>query len=148
MKVMRIFGACRTIGNAFLECLLPHHCLVCQKGAAAIDRVCPSCLTLLEPQPVLFCPGCRYEGISDRGLCQSPGHGQVSALAALPAGQAVLTLIHRFKYSRERELALFLAQLVLRSGIVDERLAGYDLMCPVPLHRVRERERGFNQSTE
>jgi ComF family protein len=56
-------------------------------------------------------------------------------------------MIHRLKYGREMWLGRVLAGM-LAGGLADRRLSGWhvDLLVPVPLHRRRERERGFNQS--
>jgi ComF family protein len=67
-------------------------------------------------------PACRYEG-------------------------AVREMIHRFKYGRDITLARSLGILLTRV-LKDPRIAGrsFDAVIPVPLHPLRERERGFNQA--
>jgi ComF family protein len=55
-------------------------------------------------------------------------------------------LIHRFKYGKSLPLGRRLAE---RLGQVVSETAGFGdchLVIPVPLHRARHRERGFNQS--
>ena len=55
-------------------------------------------------------------------------------------------IIHQFKYCSHRSLALPLARLLYelwRHGFRDRVL---DMMIPVPLHKSRQRERGFNQA--
>ncbi len=52
--------------------------------------------------------------------------------------------IHSFKYRRRRSLAGPLGALLVEA--VPERLHDCDAVIPVPLHTVRLRERGFNQS--
>jgi ComF family protein len=52
-------------------------------------------------------------------------------------------LIHLFKYSGIRPLAVPLAGLLLRSLPLDQR---FDAIVPVPLHWRRRWDRGFNQS--
>jgi ComF family protein len=56
-------------------------------------------------------------------------------------------LIHRFKYDGETWLAGLLGD-ILRQGLRDARLMGryFDAVVPVPLHRLRRREREFNQA--
>ncbi len=56
---------------------------------------------------------------------------------------AARELIHLFKYERVRPLGGWFARRM--SGLGDLRA---DVVIPVPLARVRERERGFNQSLE
>ncbi|HEY5742234.1 MAG TPA: ComF family protein [Terrimicrobiaceae bacterium] len=56
-------------------------------------------------------------------------------------------LIHRFKYGGETWLAGVLGEL-LGKGLHDARLKHetFDAIVPVPLHRLRKREREFNQA--
>jgi ComF family protein len=55
-------------------------------------------------------------------------------------------IIHAFKYDPRPSLARALATRLRRAG--EEVLAGADAVVPVPLHRARERTRGFNQARE
>lgn len=59
----------------------------------------------------------------------------------------VRDLIHRFKYGGDQSLAPLLANLTLPC-LEDSRFSGrsFDAIVPVPLHPLRERERGFNQA--
>jgi ComF family protein len=97
---------------------------------------------------MVFCPLCRFKEETGREQSGCREHGYAEARAAVRAEKVVLALVHRLKYSGERELAPLLAEFIVRAGIVDEDFASFNVMCPVPLFRTRERERGFNQSTE
>jgi ComF family protein len=55
----------------------------------------------------------------------------------------VRSSIHRFKYDGEFARAESLADEFER---LRQELSGVDLIVPVPVHRSRQRERGFNQS--
>jgi ComF family protein len=139
-------------GLAFLDCFLPQFCAVCRHRISYRERLCPECVNLVRPEPVFFCPFCRFEGedsgAADRVSGACGVHGGVSGRAAATAEPHILALVRRLKYSRERKLAGVLARLVLDSGIVDEHLRAFQVMCPVPLFSTRLRERGFNQSVE
>lgn len=73
--------------------------------------------------------------------------GAVSTAGAAGEYEGSLrSIIHAFKYDKRRSLAHGLAALMLnRAG---EILEGADCAVPVPLHRRRQRERGFNQARE
>jgi ComF family protein len=60
----------------------------------------------------------------------------------------VRAAIHRFKYGKHPSLAPALARLLLEGWQtpLTERLHTADVVIPLPIHRERERERGFNQS--
>ena len=55
-------------------------------------------------------------------------------------------LIHRVKYQRGKKLAILLGRTAGKN--LQQVFKGWDdtLIIPVPLHRVRQRERGYNQS--
>jgi ComF family protein len=58
----------------------------------------------------------------------------------------VLEAIHRFKYQRQLWFENFLAGLFLREAVPALRGQNWNLIVPVPLHSVRQREREFNQA--
>jgi ComF family protein len=55
-------------------------------------------------------------------------------------------MIHSLKYRGVAELADPLARLLAQLLVRDFPGRRWDLVVPVPLHRVRQRERGYNQS--
>lgn len=59
---------------------------------------------------------------------------------------ALRAIIHAFKYDGRRSLATGLAERMRGAGL--DVLAQADCVVPVPLHRRRERTRGFNQARE
>jgi ComF family protein len=69
-----------------------------------------------------------------------------SARSAVVARGVVLEAIHRFKYQRQLWFEPFLAGLFLREAAPALRGQNWNLIVPVPLHPVRQREREFNQA--
>jgi ComF family protein len=59
---------------------------------------------------------------------------------------ALRDIIQALKYGGRRSVARPLARLMARHG--SEVLRGADCLVPVPLHRSRQRVRGFNQAAE
>ncbi len=70
----------------------------------------------------------------------------VMAMLFFKKGSHVQTMIHRLKYNGKMELGFQLGQMLgarlLQSSLYKE----IDLIIPVPLHKRRERVRGYNQS--
>lgn len=94
-------------------------------------------------------PLCRRCGAElESGNAGCPCKGRLRALSRLRSAVAyegpVESAVHRFKYQGWRRLAGPLAQL-LAERVVVEGLAASQVV-PVPLHRDRHRQRGFNQS--
>lgn len=59
---------------------------------------------------------------------------------------ALRDILHAFKYDGRRSLARPLGVRLREAGA--DILSGADVAVPVPLHRARERSRGFNQAAE
>ena len=78
--------------------------------------------------------------------CGKLSYALGAAVAVVRSRGVVRTLIHRLKYGGAVWAAKPLARLA-RRGFNDPRLAEpCDALVPVPLHFLRERERGYNQA--
>ena len=60
-------------------------------------------------------------------------------------GSIVQHIMYNIKYKGKKEAAAFLGELY--GNDIIEKQSDLDLILPVPLHKTRERRRGFNQST-
>ena len=120
----------------------PSNCLVCSKRLPALQAIlCFEC----EMNMPKTCFG-DYE---DNPVSQIFwGRVQVRAGASLfrfEKGSAYQALIHDLKYRGNREAGLYLGRL-LGQELKGSIFSDCDLMVPVPLHRKRFRQRGYNQS--
>ncbi|MGI6143950.1 MAG: ComF family protein [bacterium] len=108
-------------------------CRTCRSRVRRVeDPFCPRCA---RPLAVAGnCPGCRGKGLPFR-----------QARAAGIYEGALRTALHRFKYQGDTSLLPYLQQL-LRECLAMHPLPEVDLVVPVPLHRSKEWERGFNQA--
>jgi ComF family protein len=59
---------------------------------------------------------------------------------------ALSVLIHGFKYHHRRRHAAYLCACARRRPGLAAWAAGFDALIPVPVHRARRRERGYNQA--
>lgn len=144
---------------AFLAKLLellvfPSNCRLCR---TLLDEpgeriVCRACLDKLAPRRGPLCPACgRFlEGAGGDHLCAAclgsrPPFSLHRSCASY--GGTLKEVILLFKYRRfaplSAPLARFAEAALGREGALWE---GAELLVPVPLHRARRRERGFNQS--
>ena len=99
--------------------------------------VCPWCSDPLPPR-VIRCPHCREQHVDGRAVARLRAAGWYEG--------TFRSIIHVFKYQGRRSLAKPLAALMREAG--RPLLECSDLIVPVPLHRRRRRERGFNQVAE
>ncbi len=119
--------------RGLLNLLFPFHCAGCGERLSPIGEgslfFCRSCISEISSfHKVPIKPGtyaaCKYEGI-------------------------VKEAIHRLKYGKKRFLAQSLGRILTnfyRENLDPEWGQRINLIVPVPLHRARERERGFNQA--
>ena len=139
-------------GSAYLlDLVFPPRCVSCQRNGQWFCDACAQQVQVARlPQACLLC-GCELPG-DQAGLgspcprCLDPlGLVSVAALHTGPLQPA----IHALKYEGRVELAPILTRYL--HAVTMEApwlgiLAGLDGIVPVPLHRDRLRERGFNQA--
>jgi ComF family protein len=135
--------------DAILNLLFPQSCVLC--NARIFKRewaaVCPDCWSKLEPIPRPFCPQCGMPAPVIEGLCGSCRRGDHAfdlARSLFLFTDPMRGILHHFKYSGRVSLAQPLGRR-LRDHMHQEGFQG-TIVLPVPLHRARERERGFNQA--
>jgi ComF family protein len=137
---------------ARLETLVyPPRCRLCGVTAGVADGLCGGCLADL-PFLTVGCVRCARvlpEGYTAGicGACLKKPPAFDSTTAVLRYRAPVDYLIQRLKFSGELALAPLLARR-LAEKIAARGDALPELLIPVPLHRTRLRERGFNQATE
>lgn len=137
--------------NFIRSLLYPRHCILCGAGGDYAHHLCDACRNSL-PFNHHACPRCALPLPPHAaptqwcGRCikrQPPFCQTVTALRYEPP---VNRLIGMLKFHKKLHLAEPLAGLLIeRLGELHERP---DLLVPVPLHPLRLRERGFNQSVE
>lgn len=137
-----------------LGLLYPSVCQVCQRefasaGEGYVGRECWRGLRFIQPP---YCDRCGlpYAGeITHRFECsncyQRALHFQTARAVVVAAGVA-REVLHSYKYRRGLWFEPFLSRLLIDAAIPDLRGAGWDLLVPVPLHAVKQREREFNQA--
>jgi len=98
----------------------------------------------LEPENRLVCKHC-WERLTP-AECLESVISQNRIFSAFPYSSDMKTIIHQFKYYGKTHLAENLGNVVGRLILENQLLLSSDYIVPVPLHKVRLRSRGFNQS--
>lgn len=141
-----------------LDLFFPPRCQVC----LAFNRslICSTCAAGIRPVLPPYCELCGrpFDPQAKGGpLCADCRQGQSHldiARAVNVYDGPMREAIHRFKYARKRVLAgplgAMMADYLRAPEHADEeriiRIDEIDVVCPVPLHPARIRERGFNQA--
>ena len=120
-----------------IEFVFPPYCIVCDGRLNPSDKlVCLTCRTELK-----YVDGVVSEGVVDYDCIDE-------IRAGVYYDERLQTLIHYFKYQRALALADTFAS-ILESLIKEHKMwREADLLIPVPLHKIKLRERSFNQSEE
>ena len=144
-------GIVTTVLETLWDLFFPRHCVGCG-SALATGWICSVCRDSVPPIEPPRCETCSrpFPGIAQDFVCENCRDRSFyfqCAVAVLPSRGYVRELVHRLKYGHELWLAEPLGEL-LALAWDDERLAGrtFDGIVPVPLHPLRQRERGFNQA--
>lgn len=127
-----------------LDWFLPMHCVLCRREGWPTG-LCDGCVSDL-PRLGAACRICASElpspGVCGACLGRAPAFDET--VAVFRYGAPVDRLIHALKYGHDLAVARALGHhMATRSQCLS-----FDCMIPVPLHRRRLAERGFNQSIE
>ena len=130
--------------------LYPAKCRVCEAflEVTAIPYICTDCwhdIQFVEPPWCDICGTPDVSGRCDECATNPPRYGKLRSVAFY---QTTLQLaIHLFKFEKKKVFAQHLIRLINAHLPTDCCIADYDFILPVPIHKKRLRERGFNQAT-
>lgn len=144
MLLTKVYEALRWCGD---QCL-PLRCLVCaDPGREGLD-LCVACHAAL-PWNDHACPLCALplppdEPMGPCGACLRDPPRQVGAAATFLYAPPIDQLLLRFKFHQDLAAGRLLSRLMLQSVPVFAEVP----LLPMPLHRQRLRERGYDQARE
>ncbi len=148
------------IRQSLVGWIYPPLCTACETPLSSSRQIevpflCEPCEAALTPIGDHYCRVCGqgFDGTSSLPFrCSNCGDRELAidfAVSAFRGAGAGKGLVHQFKYGKERHLARLFGVLldeVWRDVRLSETPSWW--VVPVPLHRRRHRERGFNQSHE
>lgn len=139
-----------------LNFLLPPTCHICKLPIKEYNNpyICRFCWEKIKFIEEPVCPCCGIPFKSNVTLIKSPDFlcGEcrkkkryfTKAIAVGVYEGTLSEAIHIFKYQKKQAIAEHLNAMI--TDVLLQRLAGTDIIIPVPLHKKRLNERGFNQS--
>ncbi len=136
--------------DPFLSLLYPPRCLVC--NTLGESGLCGGCAAQIIPIAAPFCAVCGQTLAPDDSGCADCRRRRPAFVRArsLGAYDGVLRhAIHQFKYRERPQLAGPLGRLL--AAYAREQASAlndlqFDALLAVPMHPVRQRQRGYNQS--
>lgn len=136
--------------NFLVELLFPRRCPICDKPVDKMGHyICKKCREHIRYVKSPFCLKCGKE-LKQTGKefcedCQNSAHLFDRGLAVYEY-DSIKEAVYRFKYAGRREYAEFFGKQTAEvlGGKIKEWKP--DMIVPVPLHKDREKKRGYNQA--
>lgn len=133
-----------------LNILYPERCPVCHGILQGKNFVCPSCRQKLPYIKEPKCKKCGKEVEKEEQEycrdCQRFSHSFDKGGAVFAYDQLMRKSISMFKYHNRREYARFYAAEMYEHCRHFLNTCNPDVILPVPIHRQKKRQRGFNQA--
>ena len=135
-----------------LDFIYPQRCPVCQATlSSGRELMCRNCMLKFREKKRLLgpcCPSCKRQlpSLSDGCECEGSDHALEAVFSLGVYGEETEALIENFKYKRKRRLGSFLSEVLGETLLESVKLPRAGFIVPVPLHKRKLRERGFNQS--
>ncbi|HPN38044.1 MAG TPA: ComF family protein [Melioribacteraceae bacterium] len=128
--------------NETLNLLLPGFCSGCNKKLTAKEQwLCNNCFSALEIADSAFINSFyneKFAGVSHINFLYSCFKYQ--------KGEVFQKLIHKLKYEGYFRIGKFLGNILGNNLIKSLPINEYNIILPVPIHKIKKIERGFNQS--
>jgi ComF family protein len=121
-------------------------------------ELCPACQASLVANELVICSDCRYNlpytnfHLQADNIVAQQFYGKINIEAAYALyyfnkGGKVQNLMHHFKYKGMQQIGDLLGNIAGSQLKENPIFNTVDLIIPVPLHKKRLKERGYNQST-
>lgn len=121
-------------------------------------QLCPACGEGLMANEQVICTGCQYSlpltnfHLQPDNIVARQFWGKVNVQAAyalyyFTKGGKVQNLVHQLKYMGMQQIGYALGNIAGAQLIKNEVFYTADIIIPVPLHKKRLKQRGYNQST-
>ena len=132
------------------ELFFPRRCPVCDKPVRPAGcLICAACKHKLKYVSEIHCLKCGKPLVDETEEycrdCRKKKHKFVQGKSLYEYKSAAGT-IYRFKYAKRREYAEFLGKEMAEHFSEDMKRWKAEALIPVPIHKSRKRQRGYNQA--
>ena len=136
-----LYSSCWEVYQAVIHFFLPHFCLICETTKIeSHDLICENCWKNL---PLANPPDKIQEELKNKlaGNCYFS-----KAISLWQFSHETQLIIHYLKYRAFGKIAVKVGELIERKLSENKLISENTLLIPIPLHKTRLRERGYNQS--
>ncbi len=121
----------------------PSICLGCGNDSIIQNQMlCLNCITILPRTNYASLPGNELEKIFIGRLNISAAHSEFY----FTKGKLVQHLIHQLKYKNNKDIGLYLGEMMGNTLLQSGRFSNLDYLIPLPLFPDKEFKRGYNQA--
>jgi len=138
-------GIIKKIKEFVLDCLFPPLCLSCHKNIKnQSNYLCDNCFSEINFYDGMFCPKCGQRAIDEKLSCYC-----LEEYILAPACHfeiPIIPLLYGLKYLKLQKVHIFLSALII---FYFQKINFYPkdyLITYIPIHKIKQRKRGFNQS--
>jgi len=124
-----------------LQLVYPPVCFACKQlmtNSGTLHQICDNCLSSCKPVEPAF--------VQTKILDRLPGTHLDALHIAVQFEHVIQTAIHHIKYQKMNRLAEQIGKWSQKFLLGELSKESIDLVLPVPLHPLRKKERGYNQS--
>ena len=151
------WGWLAEISDALVSVVFPSGCRICERVLTTASRVplCEECLYSFERVPIIICEVCGrpLPGLARKEgepllcpACQEKTYTFDRARSFAVYADTVVRAILLLKFERIEPLGAWFSERLAEIVNGDSGRLSADVVVPVPLHREREKERGYNQA--
>lgn len=137
------------VKDFILSLLFPKRCVGCNKLGSYL---CANCFSYIVFQRPYICPVCSRRSIDGltHPICKTPLSVD-GIISAVPYTGVIKSLLHKFKYDPyvsvlSDVIVKLMHEALIQDEIFNSLLKEDPIVAPVPLHRSRERVRGYNHA--
>jgi ComF family protein len=156
-KQQGVRGWLKGISDAFVSVFFPAGCRICDRLLTGASRVpiCGDCLSTFVPAPGISCEICgrQLAGWTPKPeqallcpACVDKTYAFDRARSFAVYEGALVDAILLLKFEQIAPLGAWFAERLSEMVCREGNAMAADVVVPVPLHRQRERERGYNQA--
>ena len=150
-------GLLSAAGDALISVFFPAGCRICEKLLTTASRVpiCQECLASFAPVPAVICEVCGRPLGAARAepgqpllceACREKTYAFERARSFSIYEGALVQAILLLKFEQIEPLGAWFAERLAEVARTAGKVLTADVIVPVPLHREREKERGYNQA--
>lgn len=128
--------------TSFFDFFLPRVCIACEcKLTPGEDSICETCYSKIKIAELPF-----LESEYKRKFEEDKLINGFLSFFVFEESSPIRSILHGLKYDKKFRLGIFLGKLLAAN--LDEKIKEWktDFIIPIPLHKLKKAERGFNQS--